>query len=93
MDETLLNCQSGEPHGAATCTHAQDVSVKCPGIEYNVKYSLSSNECFIFCKIPMNVRLILVMMMQHAITQLEVSSVNVAKGMKETDLIAPVSKA
>ena len=31
-DNNLLDCQSGEPHGLVTCSHAQDVGVRCPGI-------------------------------------------------------------
>lgn len=33
-DATLLDCQSGLPRGLATCTHSQDVSVRCPGTYY-----------------------------------------------------------
>lgn len=31
MDMTLLACPSGERHGVATCSHAQEVGVRCPG--------------------------------------------------------------
>lgn len=31
-NQNLLNCSSGEPHGLVTCSHAQDVGVRCPGI-------------------------------------------------------------
>ena len=27
----LLDCPAGVVHGLATCTHAQDVGVRCPG--------------------------------------------------------------
>ena len=30
-DDSLLDCQSGEPHGLSRCSHSQDVSVMCPG--------------------------------------------------------------
>ena len=30
-DTSLLNCQSGQPHGLIECFHSQDVGVRCPG--------------------------------------------------------------
>ena len=30
-DVNLLNCPSGRPRGVVTCTHEDDVGVRCPG--------------------------------------------------------------
>lgn len=31
-EQNLLECESGEPLGLATCSHMDDVGVRCPGI-------------------------------------------------------------